>query len=133
MKQKEGDDLWSREITFAKTTLPNGQTTLVVESVSEGSGCSSGRKATSATPKQKRALAALDEVVLSHGEPVPAQLNLHGIKAASAERWKDELFARGVIDRKAKNPRTDFKRIKDGLADRALIGERDGLVWRAKE
>ena len=55
------------------------------------------------------------------------------IKAASAERWKDELFARGVIDRKAKNPRTDFKRIKDGLADRALIGERDGLVWRAKE
>jgi hypothetical protein len=133
MKQKEGDDLWSREITFAKTTLPNGQTTLVVESVSEGSECSSGRKSTSATPKQKRALAALDEVVLSHGEPVPAHLNLPGTKAASAERWKDELFARGVIDRKAKNPRTDFKRIKDGLADRAMIGERDGLVWRAKE
>jgi len=133
MKQKEGDDLWSRDITFAKTTLPNGQTTLVVESVSEGSECSSGRKATSATPKQKRALAALDEVVLSHGEPVPAYLNLPGIKAASAERWKDEMFARGVIDRKSKNPRTDFKRIKDGLADRALIGERDGLVWRAKE
>ena len=133
MKQKEGDDLWSREITFAKTTLPNGQTTLVVESVSEGSECSSGRKATSATPKQKRALAALDEVVLSHGEPVPAYLNLAGITAANAERWKDELFARGVIDRKAKNPRTDFKRIKDGLADRALIGERDGLVWRARE
>lgn len=133
MKQKEGDDLWSRDIAFAKETLPDGKTTLVVVSVSEGSECSKGKVATSATPKQKRALAALDEVVLSHGEPAPAYLNLAGTKAANVERWKDELFARGVIDGKSKNPRTDFKRIKDGLADRALIGERDGLVWRAKE
>jgi hypothetical protein len=34
-KQKEGDDMWSREITFAKVDLPDFKSSLVVESVSE--------------------------------------------------------------------------------------------------
>jgi hypothetical protein len=132
VKQKEGDDQWSREVAFAKVELPDGKSSLVVESISDGDECSNGKKATPATPKQNRALAALDEVVLSHGVSTPPHLNLSSVKAADVERWKDELFARGIIDRKSKNPRTDFKRIKEGLADKALIGERDGIVWRAK-
>jgi AAA domain-containing protein len=131
VKQKEGDDLWSRGVTFAKVELPDGKSSLVVETVCEDER-SKTMGAPPVTPRQNRAMAALDEVVLSHGEPPPIFLNLSGVKAVSVERWKEELFARGVLDRTAKNPRTDFKRIKDGLADKRLIGERDGLVWRAK-
>ena len=128
-KQKEGDDLWSREITFAKVDLPDGKSSLVVESVLENDRSNaSGRS--SATPRQGRALDALDEVVLSHGEPAP--FDIKGVTAVAGDRWRDELFARGILDRAAKNPRTDFKRIKDQLANKFLIGERDGLVWRAK-
>jgi hypothetical protein len=129
VKQKEGDDLWSREVTFAKVELPDGKSSLVVESVldddrSKAPGCSS------ATPRQARALDALDEVALSHGESAP--MDIRGVTAVAVDRWRDELFARGILDRTAKNPRTDFKRIKDQLANKFLIGERDGLVWRAK-
>jgi hypothetical protein len=34
-----------------------------------------------------------------------------------------------VLDRDAANPRTDFKRIKEGLAAAGQITELDGLVW----
>jgi hypothetical protein len=35
--------------------------------------------------------------------------------------------------REAPNPRADFKRVRQSLAARHLIGERDGLVWKAVE
>jgi hypothetical protein len=35
VKQKEGDDLWSRDVTFAKVDLIEGKSSLVVESVLE--------------------------------------------------------------------------------------------------
>jgi hypothetical protein len=45
-KQKEGDDLWSREITFARVDLPDFKSSLVVESVSEESSGHTSKKAT---------------------------------------------------------------------------------------
>lgn len=128
VKQKEGDDMWSREITFAKVDLPDDKSSLVVESVS--GDCSSSQKSSTATPKQGRALDAIDEVALSHGEIPP--LDIKGVTAVSIDHWREELFARGILDRGAKNPRQDFKRIKDQLANKSLIGERNGLIWRAK-
>ena len=92
----------------------------------------SGKTAKPVSNRSKLALGALDEAVLSYGEPAPPSLHLYDVKAVRIERWKDELFARGIIDREAKNPRTDLKRIKDSLAASSLVGERDGLVWRAK-
>lgn len=129
MKQKEGDDLWSRQVTFAKVDLSDGKSSLVVEGVLEDER-SGAQKCSTATPRQNRSLDALDEVILSHGEPAP--IDIRGVTAVAVDRWRDELFSRGILDRAAKNPRTDFKRIKDQLANKFLIGERDGLVWRAK-
>jgi hypothetical protein len=128
VKQKDGNDPWSREIEFAKVVLPDGQSSLVVESVSQTDSGVISRNSVSA--KNRRALDALDEVVLSHGRPSP--IGISGVTVAEIERWRQELLARGIIDKDAKNPRTDFKRIKDSLADSGLIGERDGLVWRVK-
>jgi hypothetical protein len=43
------------------------------------------------------------------------------------------LYSRGVIDRDAKNPREDLRRLKSSLHTKRLIGERDGLVWDAHQ
>jgi hypothetical protein len=126
VKQKEGDDLWTRDVTFAKVALPDGTSSLVVESVVEGEA----KKKEGISSRQKLALAALDEAVLSYGEPISPCLNLRGT-AASIERWKAEIYARGVLNKDAAKPERDFQNLKNVLAAKSLIGERDGLVWRA--
>jgi len=35
-----------------------------------------------------------------------------------------------VLDREAKSPREEFKRVRNSLQARALIGVRDELVWK---
>ena len=87
MKQKEGDDLWSRQVTFAKVDLSEGKSSLVVDSVVEGER-SSGQKRSAATARQNRALDALDEVSLSLGEPAP--FDIKGVTAVAVDRWRDE-------------------------------------------
>ena len=110
--------------------MADGKSSLVVESVSAEDDRSSRPSATAATPRQGRALDALDEVALSYGKPAP--LEIKGVTAVAVEHWRDELFARGILDKTSKNPRTDFKRLKDQLASKFLVGERNGLIWRAK-
>jgi len=46
VKQKEGDDGWSREITFAKVDLPDFKSSLVVEGVSDDNSSRSRKRAT---------------------------------------------------------------------------------------
>ena len=132
LKSKEDGDQWSQCVEYKKIDLPDGKSSLVVDSVFDEEKSQTGNPARPVSNRSKLALHALDEAVLSYGEPAPPSLHLYDVKAVSIERWKDELFARGIIDREAKNPRTDLKRIKDALAASSLVGERDGLVWRAK-
>ncbi len=35
----------------------------------------------------------------------------------------------GVLEQGASNPRVDFRRLKDQLAERGLIGEWNNLMW----
>jgi hypothetical protein len=82
--------------------------------------------------RHKLALAALTEGVLNSGKPAPASFHLpEGIRVVPMDNWRDELFRRGVLDRQAPNPRQDFKRIRESLAARLLIGMQEGLVWAA--
>jgi hypothetical protein len=89
-------------------------------------------KQTSAKPltaDQKLALTALancDTTTAPPGLPVP-----DGTMVVEIGRWKAELFARGVLDKDAANPRQDFKRLKTQLQVRNEIGIRDQFVWRA--
>jgi hypothetical protein len=41
------------------------------------------------------------------------------------------LMCRSVIERDGANPRQDFKRLRESLAARKLIGNRDDFVWQA--
>jgi hypothetical protein len=84
------------------------------------------------TDRQRLALAALDECAASSGKPAPASLELPArTVVVQLNDWRDELYLRGVLDRDAKNPREEFKRVRMQLQARALIGVNGGLVWKA--
>jgi len=132
LKSKDDGDQWSQCVEYKKIELPAGKSSLVVESVFDEEKTPPSKPTKPVSNRSKLALAALDEAVLSFGRPAPPSLHFYDVKAVEVEKWRDELFARGILDRAAKNPRTDLKRIKDALAANSLIGERDGLIWRAK-
>ena len=45
--------------------------------------------------------------------------------------WREELYHKGVLDRDAKSPREEFKRVRNSLHARGLIGVNGELVWKA--
>jgi hypothetical protein len=80
--------------------------------------------------RDKLALDALAEVAVDVGKAAPSILRLAaGTRVVGVGDWRTELFARGVLAHDSKNPRADFKRIRDRLAARGLIAARDELVW----
>jgi hypothetical protein len=84
------------------------------------------------SPRQKLALAALDECAVNGGTQAPANLELPArIVVVQLNAWREELYRKGVLDREAKNPREEFKRVRNSLHARSLIGVNGELVWKA--
>jgi hypothetical protein len=82
--------------------------------------------------RQQLALAALDECAASSGKPAPPNLELPARTiVVQLAAWREELYRKGVLDRDAKSPREEFKRVRNSLQARNLIGMRDELVWKA--
>jgi hypothetical protein len=95
---------------------------------------SAARRVTSRklSDRQQLALAALDECAATKGQPAPVYLELPArTVAVPLTTWREELYTRSVLDRDAKSPREEFKRIRTQLQARSLIGIRDDLVWKA--
>jgi hypothetical protein len=90
-------------------------------------------KARATTTRQSLALNALDRALRDHGQEPPAGTDIPPyLKVVAVEQWRLELFRCGVLDRDAKNPRSAFKKIKDGLVDAQSVVERDGFIWPAQ-
>ena len=88
------------------------------------------KPAKSTTPKQRRALDVLSNVTADHGQPAPDAVHYPaGAQTVHVDLWRENLFKAGVLDPNASNPRADFKRLKDQLAERGLIGEWNNLMW----
>jgi hypothetical protein len=84
------------------------------------------------TDRQRLALSALDECAASNGKPAPDNLELPARTiVVQLSEWREELYRKRVLDRHAKSPREEFKRVRMQLQARALIGIRDDLVWKA--
>jgi AAA domain len=84
------------------------------------------------SPRQRLALNALTETVLACGKPAPTDFGLPAnINVVPIESWRDEMQRRDVIESTDANPRATFKRFKEGLAARGLIGIKEGSVWAA--
>jgi AAA domain len=81
--------------------------------------------------RQRLALDALSEATASSGKsPPPAWQLPAGIQVVATDTWREVLMSKSVIDRDATNPRQDFKRLRQALAARKLIGDKDEHVWR---
>ena len=83
------------------------------------------------SPRQKLALAAFDECAASSGTPAPPSLELPArTVVVQISAWREELYRKGVLDRDAKSPREEFKRVRIQLQVRSLIGVNGELVWK---
>jgi hypothetical protein len=80
--------------------------------------------------RQRLALTALTDCANDRGRAPPADFGLPaGLLAVEVSEWREEMFRCGALDKEAKNPRSDFQRVKLSLQARHLIGARDNLVW----
>lgn len=80
--------------------------------------------------RQRNALETLADLCLD-GQPLPPSFALpNDIRAVDVSRWREELFTRGFLDKEAKNPRSDFHRLKESLCARHLIAQKENLVWK---
>jgi RecA-family ATPase len=112
----------SGEITTAPVVIP---TEVVPQQVD--------RKKKPLSPKYERArrnLAGLANGSLARAAPddwgLPAAINVVPIGA-----WRDALQRDGVLDQEDTNVRKRFWDLKDRLAAKNVVGERDGFVWIA--
>jgi AAA domain len=128
----EGEEITSRLVPMEVGVDTEGDpiTSCVIEPID-------GNAAKPATTRklptrQKLALDSLSALVASIGEALPPAYGLPGdIRAVTVAQWREDLFSRGVLDRDAKNPREDFRRVKSQLQARFLTAERDGRTWLA--
>jgi hypothetical protein len=78
---------------------------------------------------QKLALDSLIELVAKEGAPLPPELGEGSFKGVPVERWYEELYDRGVVDRGHANPRAKCNQQRTALLGRKLIRIRGDLVW----
>jgi hypothetical protein len=109
-QDEDGDAITSCIVEEAETTAPERKVRL--------------------SARQRRGLEVLNDCIIEKGEPSPGGQHYPSkARVVSVELWRECLFKTGVLDRGASNPRTDFKRIKDSLADRGAVREWDGRIW----
>jgi hypothetical protein len=84
------------------------------------------------SPRQQLALKALDECAATSGTPAPSGLELPArTVVVQLNAWREELYRKGVLDRDAKSPREEFKRVRLSLHARNVIGVNGEFVWKA--
>jgi hypothetical protein len=127
----EGDSLISKLESIEVGTDSDGDpiTSCIVVAVDgEAAREATNRKL---SDRQQLALDALTDCAAEHGKPPPGSFGLPaGPRAVDLNQWRDELYARGTLHQDSANPRQDFRRLKDSLQRRKLIGAREDLVWR---
>lgn len=127
----EGDIITSAQETVEVGTDSDGDTIsscVIVEAEPSPYSNSTSRKLPA---KANLSLEALSETVLAVGESAPPGFGLPtNIKVVPIDSWREEILRRGIIPADDANPRATFVRIRDQLADRTLIGQRDSLIWK---
>ena len=128
----EGDSLASKlEVVEVGTDIDGDPITSCVVVPVDGSAIRNA-PARKLSDRQKLALDTLTNCAIDYGKPPPPTFGLRtGLLAVSLDAWRDELYAKGVLDHEAKSPREDFRRVKNSLQARNLIGVRNELVWPA--
>ncbi|MCH7476305.1 MAG: hypothetical protein IIA27_16800, partial [Gemmatimonadetes bacterium] len=92
------------------------------------------KPAKTTTPTQRRAIEVLHNVLVDQGRRAPDTKHYPArVTVIDVGVWREYLEKAGVLDAQASNPRQPFKRLKEGMIDRGLIGEWDGLMWAVRD
>jgi KaiC/GvpD/RAD55 family RecA-like ATPase len=79
------------------------------------------------------AMEALTEALLNHARLLPASLMLpNGTKGCTLDQWRDELYARSILERDKGTSREKFSRLRERLTRKRMIGIRNDFVWLVK-
>jgi hypothetical protein len=117
-KQKDGEDKWHKLVSYKLIeTEPNGEGSLVVESITDMAGIA--EEAVKMSTRQQNVLDCLREAIREHGKA----------GKVSVEQWRDVVYKRGILDEDATKRSKQFGDTKDKLIKRAAsksITERSG-------
>jgi hypothetical protein len=130
---QEGKALTSRlkKIVLSHDDDGDAISSCVIEAI-EGDAAERSAPTRKLNDRQKLAVVALQEMVIQRGEPTPAAFGLpEDVRAVPVSVWREELERRGTLDPDGKNPRQEFKRLKEALHARNFIAIKDDLVWLA--
>jgi hypothetical protein len=119
-------ELYRDQRTGETTTAPVVIPTDVVQQ-------QAGRKKKVLSPKHERARRALVALASGRlGQMAPGDWGLPAaINIVPADAWRDVLLRDGVLDNEGTDVRKRFWDLKNRLAVKNVIGERDGFVWIA--
>ena len=82
--------------------------------------------------RNKLALEALANCIVMQGTPAIASNYIPaGVRVVKIDQWRDHMHSTGVLNKDDANPRSDFKRMREGLIAAKAIGIWQGSVWLA--
>ena len=85
------------------------------------------------SPKMRRALDALNDLVADHGQAAPDTAHYPASAiVVSTDLWREHLTKAGILDRDAGNPREEWRRLRIGLAERGAVAEWNNFVWAVR-
>jgi hypothetical protein len=117
VKQKDGEDGWGRVITYKFiATEPNGEGSLVVDSITAADGAAPNAAARKLTDNEQLALRALGEVLKTKGQ-LGGDI---GGRSVTLEEWKEQCIQTGAVAQD-KNTWRDLQRRQVGLIAKGRI------------
>lgn len=126
-KQKDGQD--GQELGFDLAVVEVGRddddspiTTCIVQPSDE-----IAKAAPKLSPKHKRAMDVLRNVLADHPEQRPNSVTLPSVTLTKVERFRKALESEGVTDRNGE--RAQWQRIKESLCNKGLLRIKDDLCW----
>jgi hypothetical protein len=116
-KQKDGEDKWHRLVAYKLIeTEPNGEGSLVVESITDMAGIA--EEAVKMSTRQQNVLDCLKEAIRGHGKA----------GKVTVEQWRDVAYKRGILDEDATKRSKQFGDTKDKLIEKGRIKIDNGTV-----
>lgn len=105
-------------------------TSCIIVPTDSGPGRNRRKKSVNISPKQRRALTALQECIVEQGKPPPNTDHFPAnVLVVTIDAWKVMMQRRGVLSDDSNSARTQWRRIHEGLSDKELIAEYGGYVW----
>ncbi len=95
--------------------------------------CDAPDRGPAMSPQTERALRALDDELVEHGE-VKRETGLPECRVVTRKKWRDRVYQLGISDSdKRDSQKTAFNRAARKLKQGEYIGENNGFVWKCLE